>query len=131
MPRHPADLRRHNCLLYSYLPTVDEWQFNGPGGPVAVRVTGTLKANNGDVLQTAMLAGLGLSLQPTFIAGDDLRAGRLVAVMPDYVDDGASVYAVYPHSRHLSAKVRAFIDFLAGRFCPEPPWDKGFAFRRD
>jgi DNA-binding transcriptional LysR family regulator len=72
-----------------------------------------------------------VSLQPTFIAARDLVAGRLLAVMPDYVDETASVYAVYPHSRHLSAKVRAFIDFLAARFCPEPPWDAGFAFRRD
>ena len=131
VPRHPADLRRHNCLLYSYLPTAEEWQFIGPDGPAAVRVSGTLRANNGDALEAAMLAGLGVALQPTFIAGRDLQAGRLVAVMPDYVDDSASVYAVYPHSRHLSAKVRAFIDFLAARFCPAPPWDAGFAFRRD
>lgn len=131
VPRHPADLRRHNCLLYSYLPTAEEWQFIGPDGPAAVRVSGTLRANNGDALEAAMLAGLGVALQPTFIAGRDLQAGRLVAVMPDYVDESASVYAVYPHSRHLSAKVRAFIDFLAARFCPAPPWDAGFAFRRD
>lgn len=131
VPRHPRDLRRHNCLLYSYLPSADDWRFVGPEGPVAVRVAGTFKANNGDVLETAMLAGLGVALQPTFIAARDLQAGRLVAVMPDYVDESASVYAVYPHSRHLSAKVRAFIDFLAARFCPEPPWDTGFAVRRD
>lgn len=131
VPRHPADLRRHNCLLYSYLPSAEEWQFVGPDGPAAVRVSGTLRANNGDALEAAMLTGLGVALQPTFIAGRDLQAGRLVAVMPDYVDESASVYAVYPHSRHLSAKVRAFIDFLAARFCPAPPWDAGFAFRRD
>jgi DNA-binding transcriptional LysR family regulator len=131
VPRHPADLRRHNCLLYSYLPSAEEWRFIGPDGPAAVRVSGTLRANNGDALEAAMLTGLGVALQPTFIAGRDLQAGRLVAVMPDYVDESASVYAVYPHSRHLSAKVRAFIDFLAARFCPAPPWDAGFAFRRD
>ena len=131
VPRHPADLRRHNCLLYSYLPSAEEWQFVGPDGPAAVRVSGTLRANNGDALEAAMLTGLGVALQPTFIAGRDLQAGRLVAVMPDYVDESASVYAVYPHIRHLSAKVRAFIDFLAARFCPAPPWDAGFAFRRD
>jgi DNA-binding transcriptional LysR family regulator len=130
VPRHPRDLRQHNCLLYSYLPSVEEWQFVGPDGPVAVRAAGTLKANNGDVLETAMLAGLGVALQPTFIAARDLQAGRLVAVMPDYVNEAASVYAVYPHSRHLSAKVRAFIDFLAARFGPEPSWDRGFTFRR-
>ena len=99
---------------------------SGPTGPVSVRVTGTLKANNGDVLETAMLAGLGVSLQPTFIAARDLQAGRLVAVMPDYVDESASVYAVYPHSRHLSAKVRAFIDFLARALLPRAALGQGF-----
>lgn len=122
-PTHPRDLARHNCLIYTYLPTYGEWHFRGPGGPLSVRVEGKLHANNGDVLREAALAGLGVFLAPTFLVGDDLRAGRLKAVLQGTADDSLAVYAVYPHRRHLSVKVRAFVDFLAERFGPQPYWD--------
>ena len=67
---------------------------------------------------------LGLALVPTFSVTDELKSGELVIVLPDYIDAETSVYAVYPHSRHLSAKVRAFVDFLRQRFGPEPYWDR-------
>ena len=60
---------------------------------------------------------------PSFIVGEDLQAGRLVAVLADFTMVGATVNAVYPHARHLSPKVRVFVDFLAERFGPEPYWD--------
>ena len=122
-PAHPRELVRHNCLIYAYLPAQNDWPFRGPGGPLAVRVAGNLKANNGDVLREAALAGLGVCLAPTFLVGDDLRAGRLHTALDAFVDDSLAIYAVYPHRRHLSAKVRAFVDFLAGRFGPRPYWD--------
>jgi DNA-binding transcriptional LysR family regulator len=123
VPAHPRELARHNCLIYAYLPAQNDWRFRGPGGALAVRVAGNLKANNGDVLREAALAGLGVCLAPTFLVGDDLRAGRLRAVLDTFADDSLAIYAVYPHRRHLSAKVRAFVDFLAGRFGPRPYWD--------
>lgn len=123
VPFHPRDLARHNCLIYAYLPAQNDWRFRGPGGPVSVRVAGNLKANNGDVLREAALAGLGVCLAPTFLVGDDLRSGRLLAALDAFADDSLAIYAVYPHRRHLSAKVRAFVDFLAGRFGPSPYWD--------
>ena len=89
-----------------------------------MRVSGCLEANNGDALRDAALAGLGVYLAPTFIVGDDLWAGRLEEVLSDYEDSRLSVYAVYPHRQHLSAKVRAFVDFLVERFGPEPYWDR-------
>lgn len=123
-PRHPQDLRRHNCFGYTYQATGNTWRFVGPEGPVAVRVTGTLSANNGEILKAAVLEGLGLSLIPSFSIAGELKSGELVNVLPDYIDTETSVYAVYPHSRHLSAKVRAFVDFLRHRFGPEPYWDR-------
>ncbi|MBW7851513.1 MAG: LysR family transcriptional regulator [Rhodospirillales bacterium] len=124
VPQRPADLKGHNCLLYTSATTrPEDWRFTGPDGEVSVRVSGTLRANNGDVLRAAAVAGLGLALLPSFLAGPDLCAGRLRAVMPDYGDDGGAVYAVYPGGRYLSAKVRAFVDFLAARFGPRPYWE--------
>jgi DNA-binding transcriptional LysR family regulator len=128
-PKKPDDLRQHNCLNYTYLASHDEWPFEGKteskGGKRTVKVTGTLQANNGDVLAAAAVAGLGLVMSPTFIVGPDVQAGRLKCVLRDYLSAETAIYAVYPHRRHLSAKVRAFVDFLGERFGPEPYWDKG------
>ncbi|MDP6571960.1 MAG: LysR family transcriptional regulator [Rhodospirillales bacterium] len=123
VPARPEDLKDHNCLHYSYLLSDDAWPFTGPDGAISVKVSGTFMANNGEALSAAAIAGTGVALLPTFIAGPDLRAGRLRAVLGDYEETGPSIYAVYPHARHLSAKVRAFVDFLAARFGPEPYWD--------
>jgi len=87
-------------------------------------VSSQLIANDGDVLRTAVLAGLGIAFLPTFLVGEDIRVGRLEAVLPQYADDSAAIYAVFPHARHLSPKLRAFIDFLAERFRGTPEWDR-------
>jgi DNA-binding transcriptional LysR family regulator len=123
VPREPEDLSRYNCLTYSFSPSPGEWQFKGREGDFPVRVSGNFRANNGDTLRLAALHGLGLVKQPTFIIGEDLRTGRLRAVLTEYEATPRSIFAVYPHARHVSAKVRSFIDFLAERCCPEPYWD--------
>jgi DNA-binding transcriptional LysR family regulator len=122
-PHHPSELSRHNCLLYTYLLSGNEWSFNGPDGISTVKISGTFKANNGDALVSAARAGLGVLATPTFITHDELMAGTLEPVLMDYADTKTNIYAVYPHNRHLSAKVRLFVDFLIERFGPEPPWD--------
>ena len=76
-----------------------------------------------DVLRAAALRSAGLVLLPSFIIGADLCAGRLVSVLPGYRVPELGIYAVYPHSRHLSAKVRSFVDFLVPRFGERPAWD--------
>ncbi len=124
-PRSPGDLRDHNCLLYSYMLSGEEWPFRGPDGALSVKVSGSFSTNNGEALREAALEGLGLAMIPSFIVGPELGDGRLVAVLREYEETDLSIYAVYPHARHLSAKVRAFVDFAAGRFGPEPYWDKG------
>jgi DNA-binding transcriptional LysR family regulator len=122
-PVAPADLAGHECLLYSNLPDAPWRLADGGGATEAVRVTGRLKANNGDALRALALAGAGVGLMPTFIIGEDVRAGRLVRLLDGWEDASAGVHAVYPHGRHLSPKIRVFIDFLAARFGPEPYWD--------
>lgn len=126
-PRTPEELSGHQCLLYSYTEQPGNWLLAGPEGPVAVPVKGFLSANNGDALREAALAGAGIVRQPSFIVGDDLQAGRLVPLLCEYAPPPITACAVYPSRRHLSAKVRAFVDFLAGAWGDPPPWDAWMA----
>ena len=124
-PRRPDELARHNCLRYAYLSTGSEWRYRQlDGSMMGVRVSGTMQCNNGDVLRQAALAGLGIIRSPSFIVGCDLQAGTLEAVLTEYEETHRGIYAVYPHNRHLSAKVRAFVDFLAERLGEDPEWDR-------
>jgi DNA-binding transcriptional LysR family regulator len=127
VPRNVASLAQHNCLGYtlSRIAGVDRWTF-GAKNDVVVKVTGNLRANNGDALRAAAIAGQGIIYQPAFVVADELRSGELVALTFDQptVQFGG-IYAVYLPDRNPAAKVRAFIDFIAGRFAPEPPWDRG------
>jgi DNA-binding transcriptional LysR family regulator len=123
-PRQPEDLAAHNCLRLSELNFRDEWCLTGADGKETwIPVSGTLRVNTTVALRTAALRGLGLALLPTFLVGEDLKAGRLVPVLTGYAPADAAVRAMYPHSRHLSAKVRMFIDFLIDRFGNDPDWD--------
>jgi DNA-binding transcriptional LysR family regulator len=125
-PEVPADLLRHRCIGYTYSATADEWQLLDSHGKVhAVRVNCALHTNNGDTARVAALAGHGVIRQPTFLIGDDLRAGRLVRLLPDYHLPDIDILALYPSRRHVSAKVRAAIDFLVNAFSGVPPWDRG------
>ena len=83
-----------------------------------------LRVNNGDVMRDIAVSGLGLTVLPTFIASKDLEKGTLVPVLTDYRLPETAVSAVYPQNRHLSTKIRVFVDFLAGRFGPAPYWDR-------
>jgi DNA-binding transcriptional LysR family regulator len=122
MPERPADLAGHDCLTYAY--NADEWRFLDSAGKMqAVKVSGPFHANNGDTVRAAALAGLGIAWQPTFLIGEDLRRGALVPLMPGYRLPDIDISAVYPSRRHLSAKVRVMIDFLAEAFAGVPPWD--------
>ena len=103
-PLVPEDLARHSCLTYSYSASGDEWKLTGPDGRLhSVRVAGSLRANNGDMVKLAALGGAGLMRQPLFLCADDIRAGRLVEVLADYRSDELGMYALYPSRKHLSA----------------------------
>jgi DNA-binding transcriptional LysR family regulator len=90
-----------------------------------VPVEGNLRANNGDALLAAALAGHGVIYQPTFLSGDGLRDGSLVRILEDHPTLELGVHAVLPSGRQAPAKVRAFTEFLAERFGPQPEWDRG------
>ena len=121
-PALPEDLRRHNCLIYT-LQAGSDWRFVGADGAEHhVTVGGSISASNGDVLRAAALDGVGVALLPDFIAGPDVRRGDLVEALPSYRPPVLGVHAVYPPTRHVPAKLRAFIDFLGERFSPLPSW---------
>jgi DNA-binding transcriptional LysR family regulator len=122
-PSEPRELAQHACITYAYHRTPNEWPFAGPDGRFTVRVDGPLMSNNGDLSLAAALAGLGVVALPCFLCGSDLAAGRLEQVLGAWMPPPTGIHAVYPHGRHLSAKVRAFVDFLVERFGPEPAWE--------
>ena len=123
-PQAPEDLRGHECLRNSNVARTQEWRFVDPDGkPSLVPVSGRVSANNGDALRILALAGFGVANLPTFIVGTDLAAGRLVSALDRFTPQDLALNAVYPHSRHLSPKVRAFVDFLVARFGKRPYWD--------
>ncbi|BBK29568.1 LysR family transcriptional regulator [Stella humosa] len=122
-PAHPDELPSHNFLRYTYA-TTSEVPLTGPGGETAAfGFAGNLACNNGDALLAAALAGQGIVMLPTFYVGNHLAEGALKVVLPQWTLPQLTIYAVYPVSRHLAAKVRLFVDFLADRFRGEPPWD--------
>ncbi len=125
-PRSIADLPAHNCLAYTLTRAgnANRWSF-GSDGAVKVTVNGNLCASNGDALLAAAVAGQGIIYQPTFLVGAALRAGRLVEIVLDHpTQELPGVFAAYPADRRPPAKVRSFVDFMARRFGPVPPWDR-------
>lgn len=120
-PQHPSELTNHAIISYSYLSTKDEWKFTGPHGPVSVKTNPCIHTNSGDTCRAAALAHQGVILQPTFLVGRDLQEGTLVELMPEYRSIELGIYAVYPTRKHVSAKVRALIDFLAVHFAGRGP----------
>ena len=125
-PHSPEELEddRHDCLVYSNRTISDEWRFRVGGEWRSFRVRATrLGVNNGDVLRDAAIAGIGLVVLPTFIVSEALRGGKLKAVLCDFELDDPAIHAVWPPNRELSAKVRAFVDFMSERFGGTPYWD--------
>ncbi|MEK9723193.1 MAG: LysR substrate-binding domain-containing protein [Rhodospirillaceae bacterium] len=122
-PRTPDDLKDHNCLTLSFETSLNQWEFAGDEGPQRLRVSGNFETNNALAMHQAALNGLGLIRSADFIIGPDIRAGRLIPLLTKFETDRTpNIYAVYSHSRHLSPKVRAFVDTLVDAFTPVPPW---------
>ena len=123
-PRKPEDLSGHHYLRYSYMNLdsahgLQKW-LQGNNRETA----GGMISNNGDVLVEAAIAGTGIALQPTFIAGAAIRAGKLKVVLPESEPEPMALYAVYAHRQLLASKVRSFIDFIDGYFGEPPYWDR-------
>jgi len=120
-PLQPSELAGHAVLAYSYWSGRDEWQFDGPGGPVSVRTEPWIRTNSGDTCRAGALQHQGVVMQPSFLVGADLAAGTLVELMPQYRGIELGIYAVYPTRKHVSPKVRLLIDFLVESF-RQPRW---------
>ena len=123
-PQTPDELRDHDCLVYGNLPDPRKWVCrDADGNQVRVDVNATMTATSGDFLCAAAVQGLGIAMQPTFIAGEAIRRGELVPILTNYEWPVSPAYAVYPPTRHLSYRVREFIDFLVEHFSGTPQWD--------
>ena len=122
IPRQPADLSRHNCLVYSHSAWGNEWRFAGPDGEQSVAVEGNLQANSDNALRLAAVHGQGLALAPSFLLIDEIKSGRLVPILTEFLQTEHAINAIYPHRHHLSAKVRSFIDLLVKHFHEDPGW---------
>ena len=122
-PKTPDDLLRHNCLHMYTLARFNEWEFEDPDGAHMIRVNGRFRANTADALYQAVLAGVGIGRLATFLVGGDIKAGRLVPLLPTFTHEKSAIYVLYPHRRNLAPKVRAFVDFLLEKFTPVPPWE--------
>jgi DNA-binding transcriptional LysR family regulator len=125
-PEKPDDLVRHRCLIYTLSSSPAEWTFAPRGNSVTVTVTVPpyFIANSSIALREALLAGSGIAVAPTFVVGPDIREHRLRTVLPNFGIAPHTMYATYPSTRHLSPKVRSFVDFLVERYGGEPHWDR-------
>jgi len=124
-PTTPEELIDHHCLTYSYLPNPNHWNFIDMLGQVqTIRIKNSMQSNSGNYLRDAAIAGLGVLRQPTFIAYDAIKKKELVPILQDYEIPRVNAYAIYPPTRHLSQRVRTFIDFLVARFEGVPYWEQ-------
>lgn len=132
LPENLDELSSFACIDYSNVNTSQLWQFenpDAPGEPIAVAMHGRIVANNGEAMRDMAIAGLGLVLLPMFIAADPLRAGTLIPVLPDQHPLAYNIYAVYPPTRHVPAKVRAFVDHVVRHIGSPPIWQMSDIFR--
>lgn len=117
IPTHPDDLAHHNCLCFTYATGYEIWRFKRHEEVCEIRVNGGLNVNNAEVLRQVCLDGAGLILMPTWLIGEDIKSGKLQAVLTDFqfhpqanLDTG--IYALYLPNRRHSLRVQIFIDFL-------------------
>lgn len=124
MPADLKSLQDHRCLMFGDTGPASIWQFNVAGIREQIQPVSALAINSSQALREAMLGGAGIALLPTFVVGDDLRAGRAIRVLPSLQPIGmfgSHVLAVYRETRFLPQKVRVFIDFLLEQFAAHPP----------
>lgn len=126
-PETPADLSRFDCILDTNFRDPERWPFQGESGePFGVHVDGRIRYSNAEACLNAAEAGLGLACVPSFIAGEAVRTRRMLRVLRRFETAPYAVHALYPHSRHLAAKVRVLVNFLVERYRGTPAWEEGW-----
>lgn len=129
VPQRPEDLLNHNCLIYTYRASRHDWRFlDRHEQETVVRVAGNFEANSAEALYDSVVAGLGVGLLPLWLVGRGLKTGELVEVLRDYHAPDSAIYAVYPPGRHLSPKVRSFIDHLVAGLKRQAFWSESSGF---
>lgn len=124
VPKTPNDLLEHKIVSYQYQEDAFNWEFRNPEGKtVIVPISGTIQMNNSLGMREAVLKGAGIMRTPTFVVGKDIQEGRLKPLLPGFQTLPLSIYALFPQRKHLSPKVRAFIDFMDERISETPYWD--------
>ena len=111
-PKHPQDLAQHTCLIHRSISPDGIWRFTSVDDTVNVKVSGPLLTNSVFALRASALAGVGVTLLPTYFIQDEIESGKLIELFPDYGAPRRPIYILYPHARYLPMKTRLFIDFL-------------------
>jgi len=119
-PHTPQDLAQHNCLLFNLLSSQNQWTYEKEGKRHTVRLTGNAQSNNSEAVREMVLTGLGVALSPLWLFYDDLKAGRVVALLQDYTPQSLPIHAVSAPNRRQSARVKAFVDYLADALAQAP-----------
>jgi DNA-binding transcriptional LysR family regulator len=109
IPHSLSELKQHNCLVGN----TDHWRFIESGKEKSIRVSGSLTCNSGYGLRDAAIKGIGLIKLPDYYIDEDLKSGVLVSILENYQEPEEGIWALYPHNRHLSPKVRLLVDYLA------------------
>lgn len=121
-PRTLADLSKHKIIVENNTT----WRLQGPEGITSLRLSGEIKTNSSEIVHQALLASCGIALRATWQVRDELLSQKLVHILPQYREaPGVAVYAIYPDKQYIPARLRVFVDFLAGIYGPAPYWDEG------
>lgn len=112
VPRTPAELASHNCIVDEVASFANRWPFRVGGKRQRVKVNGNIRVNNGEIARDLAIAGVGVALLPDFFVREQLKRGELVEVLTGMTDSSVGLFVVYPQSKHVSTKIRAFLDFL-------------------
>ncbi|RQR35440.1 LysR family transcriptional regulator [Burkholderia sp. Bp9143] len=114
--RSPEDLTNHECLVFSHTVLRTQWTFDGPDGRVSVPIKGRFSTNSGEALRSTAVAGMGILLQPYELVADEIAAGRLVRLLPEYEPPARALHALYASDRQMTPKLRSFLEFAVNRF---------------
>jgi len=123
VPQTPEGLEKHNCLTLTHRSPLSDWRFLIDGSEIRFYPDGNFKSNTADPLRIAAINGCGLVQLPSYMVGLDIQSKRLQPVLERFEPGELPIYAVYVHRRHLSTKIRTFVDFICDRFLPAPYWD--------
>ncbi|MGE8065907.1 LysR family transcriptional regulator [Pseudomonas sp. NPDC089569] len=112
-PQTPQELREHNCLVFNLLSSQNLWHYQNGTQRHEVRIKGNAQSNNSEAIREMVLGGLGIALSPVWLFSEDLKAGRVTAILQEYTAQTLPIYAVSPANRRQSARVKAFVDYMS------------------